>query len=132
MEANIYQNGLIYTIKTDNGLYVGSTINFIKRKSKHKNSIYNENVKHYNCKLYKNIRENEGVYSIEIYKLFPCNTNDELRIQEEKIRVELNANLNSKNLSLDSTSFFLTLSCMSSRSWRFTAMSSAAIPIIII
>lgn len=98
MEANIYQNGLIYTIKTDTGLYVGSTCDFTTRKIRHKCSIYNENSKKYNLKVYQNIRENEGVYSIEIYKLFPCNSDEELRMEEENVRKYLNANLN-KNRS---------------------------------
>lgn len=93
-EYNKYQDALIYTIKTSNGIYVGSTCNFNKRKSEHKSSIYNENNKYYNIKLYKNIRENEGNWSMEIYKMFPCNNKEELRIEEDKITIEINANLN--------------------------------------
>ena len=52
MEWNKYQDGLIYTIKTDNGIYVGSTIDFSNRKKNH-----NENIHRLNTKLYKNIRE---------------------------------------------------------------------------
>jgi len=96
MEQNKFQNGLIYTIKTDNGIYVGSTINFAQRKSKHKCACYNEKRKSYNLKLYQNIRENGGEYTIEIYKLFPCNSDKELCMEEENVRKELNANLNSQ------------------------------------
>ncbi len=94
MACNKYQGGLIYTIKTDNGLYVGSTCDFAKRKLGHKACSFNENNKHYNCKVYKNIRENGGKYTIEIYKMFPCNSKKELRIEEEEVRKHLNANLN--------------------------------------
>ena len=95
MEQNKYQDGLIYTIKTDNGIYVGSTCDFVRRKTNHKSSCFNENSEQYNIKLYQNIRENGGEYSMEIYKLFPCNSKEELYIAEEKVRKELNPNLNS-------------------------------------
>jgi len=95
MACNKYQSALIYTIKTDNGLYVGSTCNFAKRKDEHKSNCFNEKSKQYNLKVYKNIRENGGEYSIEIYKMFPCNSKEELYIAEENVRKEINANLNS-------------------------------------
>ena len=95
MEQNKFQNGLIYTIKTDNGIYVGSTCDFAQRKSKHKSDCYNEKRKPYNLKLYQNIRENDGEYTIEIYKLFPCDSVEELHIEEEEVRKFLNSNLNS-------------------------------------
>jgi len=91
-----YSKGLIYTIKTDNGLYVGSTIDFKKRKGTHKSNIYNENSHEYNYKLYQNIRENGCDLNMEIYKLFPCENDIELRQEEERIRIELNANLNER------------------------------------
>jgi len=94
MEQNKYKNGLIYTIKTDNGIYVGSTCDFAKRKDEHKSNCFNEFSKQYYIKVYKNIRENGGEYSMEIYKMFPCNSQEELRIEEENARKELNANLN--------------------------------------
>ncbi len=86
-----YSKAVIYTIRTDDGLYVGSTINFKERKGEHKKCIYNEN---YNCKLYKNIRANDGNYRIEMYKPFPCNDKRELRQEEDRIMMEMNANLN--------------------------------------
>ena len=94
MEQNKYQNGVIYTIKTDNGLYVGSTIDYRKRKNSHKSKCFNENDKLYNLNLYQNIRENGGEYSIEIYKMFPCNSYEELIKGEEDVRKYLNPNLN--------------------------------------
>lgn len=89
-----YSKSLIYTIKTNDGLYVGSTCDLHRRKREHKSCIYNEKKRYYNVKLYKNIRENDGEYSIEIYKLFPCKNKQELEKEEERIRIELNANLN--------------------------------------
>ena len=94
MACNKYQNGLIYSIKTDNGLYVGSTCDFARRRYLHKSKCFNENSDKYNLKVYKNIRENDGEYSIEIYKMFPCNSVDELRSEEENVRKHLNPNLN--------------------------------------
>ena len=96
MECNKYQDGLIYTIKTDNGLYVGSTCDFVARKRSHKSVCFNENNKEYQKKIYQNIRENGGEYSIEIYKMFPCNNEKELLIEENIIIQTLNCNLNSK------------------------------------
>ena len=89
-----YSKGIIYTIRTDDGLYVGSTCDFKERKNCHKRCIYNENSHHYNYKLYKNIRANDGEYRIELYKSFPCENDIELRQEEERIRIELDANLN--------------------------------------
>jgi predicted GIY-YIG superfamily endonuclease len=95
MEQNKYQDAVIYTIKTDTGLYVGSTCDFAQRKFQHKGCCFVENRKEYNLKLYQNIRENGGEYSIEIYKMFPCNNKEELHKQEEEVRKYLNPNLNS-------------------------------------
>jgi len=89
-----YSNAIIYTIKTDDGLYVGSTIDFKDRKRVHKCNVYNENNKHYNYKVYQNIRANDGEYRIELYKPFPCDNRQELQQEEDRIRIELDANLN--------------------------------------
>ena len=89
-----YSKSLIYTITTDDGsIYVGSTTNFTKRKYGHKTRMSNENDKLYNTKLYKAMRASSS-YEIKPYKLFPCNSNLELVIEEERVRKELNANLN--------------------------------------
>ena len=89
-----YQKSVIYTIKTGNNLYVGSTINFTNRKHFHKKIIYNEKYKVYNCKLYKTIRENGGEWVMKPYKEYPCENKTQLTIEEERIRSELNADLN--------------------------------------
>jgi len=77
-------------------LYVGSTTDFRRRKATHKNKCNNENDKNYNLKVYTMIRENGGWKAFEIkpYQEFPCESSLQLQIQEEKVRKELNANLN--------------------------------------
>ncbi len=90
-----YSKAIIYTIKTDNGLYVGSTLDLHNRKTKHKNSL-KKNYKGKGYKLYNNIRENNFNYQIEPYKPFPCNNRRELEEEEQRIIDELKPNLNSK------------------------------------
>ena len=90
-----YSKSLLYTIRTLDSLYVGSTTNFANRKNQHKNTIYNENRNIYNSKLYKTIRENGGEWIMAPYKEYPCENNTQLLIEEERVRCELNADLNS-------------------------------------
>tara|TARA_R110000803_G_scaffold61224_1_gene120999 strand:- start:195 stop:776 length:582 start_codon:yes stop_codon:yes gene_type:complete len=89
-----YSNGLIYTIKTGDSVYVGSTTNFTKRKCRHKSNLKNKQ----NIKLYQTINENGNKWEMKAYKLFPCNSKQELEIEEETIRRELNADLNMKKV----------------------------------
>ena len=96
-----YSKSVIYKIEhVDNPelLYVGSTTDFIRRKSEHKRDCNNENKKKtYNLKLYTMIRSNGGFESFKIMIIceFPCNSKTELLIEEEKYRKELQTNLNS-------------------------------------
>jgi len=90
-----YSKCIIYTIRTPNGLYVGATCNYINRKYQHNICIHNENSKKYNIKLYKNIRENNDEWEMKPYSEFPCKNKMEMNIEEERIRRELNADLNS-------------------------------------
>jgi len=87
-----YENAVIYTIKTDDGLYVGSTINYHNRKKEHKSKV------NLNCKtlLYQNINSaiNKGDYKIQILHMYPCSNKLELRLEERRVMDELNANLN--------------------------------------
>ena len=85
-----YENGVIYTIKTDDGLYVGSTIDLYSRKATHKWKAKNNS----KTLLYQNIRANNYEYVIELHKPFPCLNRTELQIEERKVCEELNANLN--------------------------------------
>jgi|TARA_R110000787_G_C13323028_1_gene436636 hypothetical protein len=89
-----YQKGLIYTIKTGDSVYVGSTTNYTKRKCRHKSNLKNEN----QYKIYQTIISNNSEWEMKPYKIFPCNSKLELEIEEEKIRRELNADLNMKRV----------------------------------
>ena len=89
-----YSKCVIYTIKTGDGVYVGSTCNFNKRKCDHKRNINNEERKAYNFKIYKTIRENGGAWDMQPHSQFPCNSKMEMNIEEERVRKELNADLN--------------------------------------
>ena len=54
-----YDNGFIYTIyHQDNLLYVGSTVNFKRRLTRHKGNCYNLNNEAYNLPIYQYIRSN--------------------------------------------------------------------------
>ena len=90
-----YSKCIIYTIRTPTGLYVGATCNFINRKYQHNICIHNENSKKYNIKLYKNIRDNNDEWEMKPHSEFPCKNKMEMNIEEERIRRELNADLNS-------------------------------------
>lgn len=92
-----YKKSVIYTIKTGNGLYVGSTTDFTKRKYQHKSCIYDEKQKGYNCKLYQNIRANNFEWDMKPYKEYPCENKIQLTIEEERVRCELRADLNMNN-----------------------------------
>lgn len=89
-----YSNAVIYTIRTGDSVYVGSTCNFKHRKWEHKYSLTTETAKQYNLKLYETIRENGGKWDMKPYKMFPCNNKMEMRIEEENCRIKLNADLN--------------------------------------
>ena len=94
-----YSKGIIYTIRSKDNIYVGSTVNFRSRKNQHKGYIYNENSPKYNRKLYKTIRENEGIWHMQPYSKYPCKDILELTIEEEKIRQLLKADLNMNSCS---------------------------------
>jgi hypothetical protein len=96
-----FTRGLIYTIRTGDSVYVGSTTNFTRRKCQHKSNIYNENdTAKYNLKVYKTIRENSGIWDMKPYKEYPCKNKTQLKIEEERIRRELNAELNSNSCGI--------------------------------
>lgn len=79
-----YNRTIIYKLIRNDNIHnpyicVGSTTDFIKRKSAHKNACCNENNKRYNHKVYQIIRQNGGWENwkmLEIEK-FPCNDNRE-------------------------------------------------------
>jgi len=92
-----YKKSVIYTIKTGNSLYVGSTSDFRKRKWAHKSCIYDEKQNGYNLKLYQTIRANNFEWDMKPYKEYPCENKIQLIIEEERVRCELNADLNMNN-----------------------------------
>jgi len=96
-----FTRGLIYTIRTGDSVYVGSTTNFTRRKCHHKSRLYNENDSQYNLKVYKRIRENDYEWSMKPYKEYPCESKLQLEIEEEQIRRKLNADLNSQSCELN-------------------------------
>jgi hypothetical protein len=94
-----YQNNIIYKIQhksIDELIYIGSTTNFAKRKYKHKTACNNENNTEYKTKKYVMIRENGGwdMFDMVLVKKYPCNDYLEARQEEERIRREMNANMN--------------------------------------
>jgi len=92
-----FQKTVIYTISTGNSLYVGSTTNFTQRKNNHNNNISNENKKTYNLKLYKTIRSNGNEWDMQPHSKYPCNDKIEQTIEEQRIRILLNADLNMRS-----------------------------------
>ena len=76
-------------------IYIGSTINYTRRKSGHKSKCNNENNKEYNYKLYQTIRNNGGWINwimAPIEKLI-C-SKIEGKIREDYHMTEHKANLN--------------------------------------
>jgi len=84
---------VIYTITTNDGLYIGSTINFKNRCYKHKSSLKNGDT----FPVYENIRNNNGNYKIEIILDLVCSDKKELRQIEEEYRDLCGANLNGQS-----------------------------------
>ena len=96
-----YSNTIIYKITCKNNtikeIYVGHTVNFVKRMRAHKQSCINEKSNNYKCKLYEVIRNNGGWenWKMEIINFFNCKNNYEAREKEQEYFILLNATLNS-------------------------------------
>jgi GIY-YIG catalytic domain len=96
-----YSNTIIYkiTCKDPNvkDLYVGHTVDFVKRKQGHKYTCINENSPNYKCKLYETIRTHGGWsnWNMEIVNFFKCKDKYEARTKEQEYFELLNATLNS-------------------------------------
>ncbi len=106
-----YSKAIIYSIicKTDDTLlYIGSTTNFTKRKSEHKSHCHNEKQKSFNFQVYVMIRTNGGWDNFEMkpVKEHPCNNKIQLLIEEEKIRKEMNANLNTNKAHMTKREYY--------------------------
>ena len=89
-----YTKGLIYKITTGDDIYVGSCCDFNERKRDHRFNTYNENCNEHNFKLYTAIRENNGQFDMELLHQFPCNSDVELRKEEQRVMNELKPTLN--------------------------------------
>jgi hypothetical protein len=95
-----YSKTIIYKIVCNNleitDIYVGSTTNFTRRKSKHKNNCNMPKSKDYNFKIYQTIRDTEGWENWEMIQIeeYPCANGNEARARERYWYEQLNANLN--------------------------------------
>ena len=75
--------------------YIGSTVDFKKRKSSHKTMCNNPNNKGYNYPIYKHIRDNGGwnEYEMILVEYYPCETKLELHKRERQCKEIYNDNL---------------------------------------
>lgn len=91
-----YANTIIYVIRSladPTLIYVGSTTDYNNRKRKHKNSCKSSQLK-----LYIMIRANgdwDNFVMVEHSK-YPCENNRQAEKEEERVRLELQANLNTR------------------------------------
>jgi hypothetical protein len=78
----------IYSLINDK-VYVGSTIDFYKRRIQHKFNCYNEKGKNYNNKLYRTIRQYDGwnYFIMEIIETMECETLKERFQREQELMI---------------------------------------------
>ena len=103
-----YNNSLIYKICCNDisitDVYVGSTTNFIKRKSKHKSSCNKKGGKQYNQTVYQFIRSHGGWenWSMIVVEDFPCDSKNQLQTREryhiELLHATLNKNIPTRTI----------------------------------
>ena len=79
-------------------IYVGSTFNFVKRKTRHRSNCINPNMKHHNIKVYVYIRENGGWdnFTMTMLDRKVCIDMLEARKYEQTLITQYKANLNSR------------------------------------
>ncbi len=77
-------------------IYIGSTTNFIKRKTAHKNATMNEKHPKHNAKKYQFINENGGWNNFTMLEIekYPCVDGNEARLRERYWFEQLQATLN--------------------------------------
>lgn len=97
---NKYDNFCIYKIYQPDNIeliYIGSTVNFNRRKSQHIKNTTNKVSKKYNCPLYKYIRGCGGFdkFKMEIVEKYPCKTKIEGLQREQELIDLYGAKLNS-------------------------------------
>jgi len=87
----------IYNLKDTSQFYVGSTVNFSRRKSHHKKNVTNKRSKRYWTKLYFYIRNNGGWDNFGMEQIIKkeFNSLNELHIFEQTYITDLNPTLNS-------------------------------------
>ena len=77
-------------------VYDGSTTDFTKRKCNHKSLSKNPNDNMHNFKLYKMINDNGGweAFKMTQIKEFSCENKRQAEAEEDRIMLELKANMN--------------------------------------
>jgi len=99
-----YEKALIYKWVCDDcdDIYIGSTINFTRRKQTHKKGCNNPEDKHHHYKVYQKMREYGGFGNWKMIQIetYPCKSKRELESREEYWRKELKATLNSNSCFL--------------------------------
>ena len=91
----------LYTIKPinpdDTNLYIGSTVNFNRRKQQHKKAVTNKRGGTYYCILYRYIRKCGGWDNFIMEKIldYPCETKREGLLKEKEYIIKHEATLNS-------------------------------------
>ena len=98
--------GVIYKIYSDDvdEMYIGSTLDYEKRKIHHKRCCYNKRSIKYNYKLYKFIRLHGGFYKFKfsILEVVKLQNKEQLRIvEQDHILRNENAVLNTNNAFTD-------------------------------
>jgi hypothetical protein len=100
-KRNPLDNFCLYTIKPNNpndtNLYIGSTINFNRRKQQHKKAVNNKRGGTYYCILYRYIRKCGGWDNFTMEKIldYPCETKQEGLLKEKEYIIKHEATLNS-------------------------------------
>jgi hypothetical protein len=95
-----YSKGQIYKLVSndvnDKNIYVGSTTNFLDRKSQHKGGCNNSKSKVHNFKVYQHIRENGGWinWQMILVESYPCASKLEMLARERYHYETLGATLN--------------------------------------
>jgi len=89
----IYQKGLE---NSDNCRYIGSTVNFNRRKAQHKKNTTNKRSKLYNSSLYVFIRKMGGFDNFICEKIidYPCESREEGLLKEKEYIQSKNSLLN--------------------------------------
>ena len=101
-----YSKTIIYIIRhhiDESMVYVGFTTNFIKRRAKHKQNCMEKA----HVKLYQTINDNGGwecFHMVQVKQII-CKDKREAEFEEEKVRIEYNATLNSHKCFVDTVAY---------------------------